>query len=143
MVMSREPNMESHPESPKEFSEIVDQHAHEWSPELVAQVEAIHAAREAVKAKHPELFSRLQKCFFEHDPIGINFEFNADEYDPEVGTVIPRLPDCQSQADVLVVVHEEFVRWFGAVTAGDASRYEKIAADVCRIWKKTLPGNTV
>lgn len=134
--------MKSHPESSKEFSEIVDRHADEWSPELVAQVESNHAAREAVKSKHSVLFSQLQKCFFEHDPIGINFGFNVDEYDPEVGTVIPRLPDCHSQADVLVVLHEEFVQWFGAATAGNASRYEKIAADVWRIWKRTQQGNT-
>ena len=38
-----------------------------------------------------ELFAELRECFFKHDPIGINRESNQDEYDPEVGTIIPRL----------------------------------------------------
>lgn len=90
----------------------------EWPPEVLAQVNANRAAREAIQAEHPKLFVELRKSFFTHDPIGINFGSNQDEYDPEVGTIIPRLSGCQSQADVLVVVHEEFVRWFGADTAG-------------------------
>ncbi len=106
-------------------------------PEVVAQNKTKRKARKAVKKKYLKLYSDLRKCFFEHDPIGINFGSNTDEYDPEVGTIIPRLAKCGSQADVLEVVHQEFVKWFGSDIAGGKSRYEEIATDVWNLWDKT------
>ena len=57
---------------------------------------------------------------FRHDPIGINFESNTDEYDAEAGTVIPRLNSCTSAHDVENILKEVFSRWFGADIAGRA-----------------------
>jgi len=116
-----------------------DTNMEEWPPEVVAEYNTNRAAREAVKAGHRELFFDLRQCLFEHDPIGINFGSNTDEYDPEVGTIIPRLTECESQADVLEVVHQEFVRWFGTDVAGPRSRYEKVAEDVWDLWTKAGP----
>jgi len=81
------------------------------------------------------LFVNLQQCLFRHDLVGINFETNVDEYDPEVGTIIPRLPDCKSQEDVLNVVHEEFVNWFGVDVAGPKMKYEAVSEEIWKIWK--------
>jgi hypothetical protein len=110
--------------------------ANEWPQEILKQTNDNRTAREAIKAKYPELFYKMRKCFFAHDPIGINFETNTDEYDPEVGTIIPRLSTCRSKSDVLVVVHEEFIKWFGEDTAGDMSSYEKIAEEVWKLWSE-------
>ena len=74
--------------------------------------------RKAVLLEYPELFNTLSSLLFKTDPIGINFETNTDEYDPEVGTIIPRLRAAQSEADVQRIVHEEFCRWFDKKTAG-------------------------
>ena len=67
---------------------------------------------------------------FKHDPIGINFADNTDEYDAEAGTVIPRLSTCQSPEDVASVLHEEFQSWFGADTAGNLAAYRNLAAEI-------------
>ena len=45
-----------------------------------------------------------------HDPVGINFESNTDEYEPEVGTILPQLRSCKSADDVRRMVDREFVR---------------------------------
>lgn len=73
---------------------------------------------------------------FRHDPIGIACDNeNTDEYDPETGTTLLRLRNCESASDVLRVVHEEFVRCFDAVNAGPVKRYAEIASEVWRLWQ--------
>ena len=98
--------------------------------------EEIRAERRRLRAKYREFFEFTAALFFRHDPVGINFEENADEYEPEVGTVLPRLQDCSSEADVCRVLHEEFVRWFGAGDAGPPARYEPIAVELWPAWRK-------
>jgi hypothetical protein len=60
---------------------------------------------------------------------------NTDEYDPETGTLLPRLVTCNSSSDVLRVVHEEFCRWFGPKTAGSPEQYTQIADEVWQLWQ--------
>ncbi|MBI3874868.1 MAG: hypothetical protein HY300_02665 [Verrucomicrobia bacterium] len=74
---------------------------------------------------------------FRHDPIGINSKTNTDEYEPEAGTILPRLRDCRSEADVCRVVHEEFVCWFDSRTAGPREHYAKIAADLWQLLQRS------
>ena len=57
-----------------------------------------------------------------------------NEYDAEAGTVIPRLQECHSSADVATVLHEEFERWFGEETAGPRDRYLELAAEIWACW---------
>jgi hypothetical protein len=53
----------------------------------------------------------VSALLFRHDPIGIAFDNeNTDEDDPETGTILPQLRNCEAASDVLRVVHEEFVR---------------------------------
>ena len=105
-------------------------------PALSAWVDARRIDRRALKAEYSELFHELRACFFQHDPIGIDLGENVDEYDPEVGTVLPRLQSCGSATDVVTVLHEEFCKWFGAATAGPRERYEALAEDTWRIWSE-------
>ena len=90
--------------------------------------------RKNVERRFGSLFQEASAVFFRHDPIGINFEENADEYDPEVATILPRLYGCASAADARRVVFEEFRRWFGAETAGDENRYFAIAEELWALW---------
>jgi hypothetical protein len=77
-----------------------------------------------------------RRSSFRHDPIGIAFDNeNTDEYDPETGTILPRLRNCEAASDVLRVVHEEFVRWFDAGNAGPVEQYGDIASEVWRLWQ--------
>lgn len=88
--------------------------------------------RRRLRAEYGELYSRVAALLLRHDPIGINFDGGVpeDEYEPEVGTILPRLKSCSSIDDVLRVVHEEFVHWFGADTAGGPDRYREIATNL-------------
>ena len=89
--------------------------------------------RRRLRAEFGELFDATAEMLFRHDPIGISFENNVDEYEPEVGTIPPRLRSCKAADDVLTVVHEEFVRWFDPVTAGSRERYAEIASELWQL----------
>lgn len=81
--------------------------------------EKILRERRRLKEQYGALFDSVAALLFRHDPIGIAFEnSNTDEYEPETGTILPRLRRCESHADALRAVHEEFVRWFDADTVG-------------------------
>ena len=90
--------------------------------------------RSHVKRKYPHLFNEASALLFRFDPIGINFEDNTDEYDPEVGTILPRLPNCYSSTDARRVIFEEFCKWFGPETAGEEMKYDAIAAELWQLW---------
>ena len=92
--------------------------------------------RRAIRREHAALFDALSKLLFEADPIGINFETNTDEYEPEVGTIIPRLKHVTSEDEVRQIIHEEFCRWFDAKTAGPIEAYTDIASKVWTEWQR-------
>src|SRR5262245_24463520 len=92
------------------------------------------AERDALKRQYGKLFAAISEALFEADPIGINFEVNTDEYEPEVGTIIPRLGSAQSPEDVQAIVHEEFCRWFHPVDAGPRERYAAVSAKIWTLW---------
>ena len=98
--------------------------------------EEILEARCRLKAEYHELYDKLEALLFRHDPVGINFEENSDEYDSEVGTILPRLRTCTSAQDVCRVVHEEFVRWFTPGIAGRREHYSKIGAEIWELWQR-------
>ena len=92
--------------------------------------------RKTIQLQYGELFDALSKLLFELDPISINFETNTDEYDPEVGTIIPRLQHANTKDDVLQIIHEEFCTWFDAETAGPIGAYVEIAGKVWDEWQR-------
>lgn len=114
-----------------------------FPPEVVKRIEQERIARQTVQATDPEFFAAVSKLMFEHDPISINFGENTDEYEPEAGSVIPRLESCVSADDVTTVVYEEFQRWFGKDTAGDRSRYASLAKDIWVLWQRRGPNHAV
>lgn len=76
----------------------------------------------------------LEALLFRHDPIGINFEDNTDEYRAEAETITLRRDEVRSLQDAQRVVHEEFVRWFDASTAGRPERYASVARELWAVW---------
>ena len=85
------------------------------------------------REKYPGIYDELLALLFRHDPIGINFETNTDEYSPEVRTILPRMGDCKSAEDVPTVVYEEFTHWFGE--PGPRQRYDHIATEIWELWR--------
>ena len=103
--------------------------------------EEILQERRRLKAEYGKLFDSVAALLFQHDPIGIAFENeNTDEYEPETGTILPRLRGCESASDVRRVVHEEFVRWFDAGNAGPEERYSDIASEIWQLWHRHQGG---
>ena len=96
--------------------------------------DSIKRERDVIKRKYGGLFSAVSAALFEDDPIGINFESNTDEYEPEAGTIIPRLHSAKSAQDVETIIYEEFSRWFGTGDAGLISRYESVSRRIWEIW---------
>jgi hypothetical protein len=100
----------------------------------------IRAERAKLRKEYRNLFGKLAALLFRHDPMDIAYindlqvQDNPDEYEPEVGTILPRLRTCASEGDCLKVIHEEFCRWFGEETAGPISNYETIAHEAWIMW---------
>jgi hypothetical protein len=97
--------------------------------------EHIAAETKRLKAEYGRLFDQIAEILFRHDPIGINFEDNTDEYEPEVRTILPRLRMCKHSDDALKVVHEEFQKWFGPETAEGEEKYRSTAEEIWLLWK--------
>ena len=102
--------------------------------DLNSTAEQIEAERAQIKKKYLEIYQPVSEILFRYDPIGINFETNDDEYEPEVDTILPRLKNCDSAEDVLAVVHEEFQKWFGEEEAGEKEIYREIAVEIWKLW---------
>ena len=100
--------------------------------------EQVRRRRSELRREFKDLYREVTQILFEEDPIGINFKTNFDEYEPEAGTILPRLRNCRTVDDVRSVVHEEFVHWFGADTTGTADKYTSVAN---RIWAVIQDGH--
>ncbi len=98
--------------------------------------EEIIAERMRLKTEFGELFHEVAALLFRHDPIRIKLENNTDEYEPETGTILPKLRSCSSADDVRKVVHREFCRWFNADIAGPEHHYDKIATEIWELWRR-------
>lgn len=102
---------------------------------MVGTREQIIEERRRFRAEYGDLFDTVAALLFQHDPIGVAFDNpNTDEYEPEAGTILPRLGECHSVKDTLQVVHQEFVRWFGGQTAGPEEHYAVIASEIWTLW---------
>ena len=92
------------------------------------------AQRGRLRREYGALFDVVAEILFRHDPVGINFDVNPDEYEPEAETILPRLAGCRSADDVTEAVHREFQVWFTPEVAGPREKYEEVAAEVWRVW---------
>lgn len=98
--------------------------------------EQIESETKRLRAEYGNLFDSVADILFRHDPVGINFEDNSDEYYPEARTILPRLRDCRSAQDVTRVVHEEFVTWFEPETAGPKENYQLLSQEIWNRWQE-------
>jgi len=96
--------------------------------------ELLRRERLVLKEKYGDLFTAVSEALFKADLQGINFETNTDEYEPEAGTIIPRLGQANGQQDVVAIVREEFCRWFGPEEAAARRNYEPVAKQIWEAW---------
>ena len=92
--------------------------------------------RQRLLAAQQDLVASLEALLFRHDPVGIDFENNTDEYRPEAEAIVLRLPEAATEHDLDRIIREEFVRWFGPDTANsvDVGHYAQIAHEAWPIW---------
>lgn len=95
--------------------------------------------RQELKRKYGLLFDTVAGLLFRRDPIGINFGHNTDEYDPETGTILPRLSGAKSVEDVQTIVYEEFCRWFDRADVGPRENYWEISVKIWEAWQAAFP----
>ena len=101
---------------------------------MASERDIIREERTALRSKYGKLFETVSAILFEFDPMGISFDTNTDEYEPEAGTIIPRLNQVDTVEDVMTIVHEEFVRWFDAEDVGKPENYAVIAGRIWEAW---------
>lgn len=82
--------------------------------------------------EHLAMLHKLERILSEEDPVGLRAAgAPEDEYRPEAQAIVPRLPGCRGVADVRILVHDTFVRFFDARIAGPVESYQHAAE---RIW---------
>jgi SAM-dependent methyltransferase len=92
--------------------------------------------RERLRREEPRLFAELTELLAEHDPVGLTaIGAPRNEYEAEVGTIIPRLQTASDIHDVHRILVEEFDSWFGSDTPKMSSvEFERVATDVWAVW---------
>ena len=95
--------------------------------------------RRKLRAMYKELSTEVAAILYELDPLHITFDgiAPADEYEPEAGTILPRLRSCSSVDDARRVIYEEFVHWFGPDNAGSESDYQEAAERLWAAWQRS------
>ena len=90
----------------------------------------------ALTAQYSRPAAELEALLYRHDPIGIAFGDNPDEYSPEARALPPRLVGTRTVDDVQDLVHAVFVRWFDEGIAGPRSRYRLIAEEIAALLRR-------
>jgi hypothetical protein len=92
--------------------------------------------RRRLKAEYAGIFSTVSGILRRHDPVGlVAIGAPPHEYEPEVGTILPRLREISSEEDACRITTEEFVKWFGDDTIHDAEALKRCGTD---IWKHVV-----
>ena len=117
-----------------------DEFTEEWDAVTKRARSDMEARRQAL-APLSGVVADVSAALLRVDPIELSGSGNHDEYDSEAETIVLRLSDRRQLAtpeEVLQIVHEEFVRWFGAEIAGSRDRYTGAADGVLRAWEGYL-----
>ena len=87
------------------------------------------------RKKYGKKYDLIAACLFKHDPGGVNYDFNSDEYHPEASYIVSKLPKAQSPVDVQKIVYRVICDMFDKSDAGPFEDYESLANDIWEIWK--------
>lgn len=83
------------------------------------------------KQEQTRLHAAVREILNKEDPIGlIAMGAPADEYEPEISTILAKVGSCKSVRSLQTMIHAVFAEWFDAKTAGPCGRYRSIAEQV-------------
>ena len=120
----------------RRVGDAAETYTEEWS-ELTERARSDMDARRAALVPLAGVVSAMSAALLEEDPIALGTTSDSDEYDSEAESIVMRLSDqshLASEEELLQIIHEEFVRWFGSDLAGDTERYLGSAARLHRLW---------
>jgi hypothetical protein len=67
-----------------------------------------------METRYRALVAAVERAINDADLIGLlECGAPADEYSPEIGTIVPTVVNAQSVDEITATLHEEFQRWFG------------------------------
>jgi len=96
-------------------------------------IEEASKRQKKLEEQNPAFFQRVVEILLKHDLMGIDYEVNPDEYEPEAGTIIPRLTECSNYQDARKMIYEEFIRWFYD-DVGSETEYADVAKEIWDAW---------
>lgn len=81
------------------------------------------------------IYDEVLDILYRYDPMGIAWDnpSRGEEYNPEARTIVPRLSEARSAADVRRIVFEEFRRWFGS-SFRRTERLDELGAEIWQAW---------
>jgi hypothetical protein len=86
--------------------------------------------RRPLRKQYDELHDVVLRAFNESDPMELlSAGAPADQYESEVGAILPRLRTASSRVDVLRILDEEFAEWF-ANGSSESAVFERPAAQI-------------
>ena len=86
--------------------------------------------------EYSEAFDKVSMVLFEHDPIGLNFDDNVDEYELEAGMVVSQFSKANSVDELETIILKIFVECFDEELATRKREvYQLIAKEVWQILK--------
>jgi hypothetical protein len=96
----------------------------------------IKPSTSSVEKAYGDLFDELQTIIGEYDVMSLFcFGATAAEYDLEVKTIIIQLDKGMNEQQVLNIIHQEFVLWFGEELIGSKDTFSDMSNDVYQ-WLK-------
>jgi len=101
-----------------------------------SEASSIAIRRKELRETYGALYEKIEALLYKHDPIGLNFGDNQDEYAPEVDAILPKLNSCNTPAEVTGVIHKEFVRLFDNQIVGPLESYTSIGTDLWFLWQE-------
>lgn len=81
------------------------------------------------------IYDEVLDILYRYDPMGIAWDNprRGEEYNSEARTIVPRLSEARSAANVRQIVFEEFQKWFGA-SFRRTERLDELAAEIWHAW---------
>ena len=87
---------------------------------------------------YAELLDEVSATLFLHDPLGLNLDEHAGEYDEVAARVLARLRTVNNRWDAAGVIHAASVDAAGPQRAGRPERYRDLAGDVWDVWARYI-----